>query len=101
MWDSRTDDEHYIRQEWQPRQWLGPGSPHHIQSCPVAESEQDITSTFAYQMGIVKNFVMAMDREGRGFTVNQQKFPRISLEKLKAGIHLFIGALYEKVGSLM
>ena len=27
-----------------------------------------------------------MDREGRGFTFLQKKFPRISVEKVKAGI---------------
>ena len=34
----------------------------------------------------MKNFVKAMDREGRGFTFLQQNFPLIRLEKLKAGI---------------
>ena len=34
----------------------------------------------------MKNFVKAMDRKGKGFTFLQQKFPRVSLEKLKAGI---------------
>ena len=34
----------------------------------------------------MKNFVKAMDREGKGFAFLQQKFPRISKEKLKAGI---------------
>ena len=34
----------------------------------------------------MKNFVKAMDREGRGFTFLQQKFPRITLGKLKSGI---------------
>ena len=34
----------------------------------------------------MKNFVKAMDRKGRGFTFLQQKFPRVSFEKLKAGI---------------
>ena len=34
----------------------------------------------------MKNFVKAMCREGRGFAFLQQKFPRISFEKFKAGI---------------
>ena len=37
----------------------------------------------------MKNFVKAIDREDRRFTFLQQRFPRISLEKLKAGI--FVG----------
>ena len=34
----------------------------------------------------MKNIVKAMDRKGKGFTFLQQKFPRVSFEKLKAGI---------------
>ena len=34
----------------------------------------------------MKNYVKAMDRRGKGFTFLQQKFPRVNLEKLKAGI---------------
>ena len=38
-----------------------------------------------YSLGILKNFVKAMDREASGFAF-LQKFPWISMEKLKAGI---------------
>ena len=34
----------------------------------------------------MKNFVKAMNREDRGFAFLQQKFPRKSMDKLKAGI---------------
>ena len=34
----------------------------------------------------MKNFVKAMDWEGRGFAFLQGKFLRISMEKVKAGI---------------
>ena len=32
------------------------------------------------------NFVKAMDRESSGFAFLQEKFPQISMEKLKAGL---------------
>ena len=34
----------------------------------------------------MKNFVKVMDWEGNGFAFLQELFPRISMEKLKAGI---------------
>ena len=34
----------------------------------------------------MKNFVKAKDREGSGFAFFQEKFPRISIEKLNVGI---------------
>ena len=34
----------------------------------------------------MKKFVKAMNREGSGFTFLQDKFPQLSMEKLKAGI---------------
>ena len=36
LWDSRADDQHYIRQEWPPRQGLEPGL-HNVQSRPLVE----------------------------------------------------------------
>ena len=38
------------------------------------------------KLGIIKNFVKAMDRKGSGFDLLQDKFPCIRLEKLKASI---------------
>ena len=38
------------------------------------------------KLGLTKNFVKALDREGRGFAFFDQKFQQKSLEKIKAGI---------------
>ena len=38
------------------------------------------------KLGLMWNFMKAIDREGSGFAFLQEKFPRISFEKLKAGI---------------
>ena len=34
----------------------------------------------------MKYFVKAMERKSRGYTFRRQKFPQVSVEKLKAGI---------------
>ena len=85
LWDSRADDQHYIRQEWPSRQGLEPGS-HNVQSRRLVEPKKTLLPPLHIKLGLMKNFVKAMDREGRGFTFLQHKFPRISLGKLKAGI---------------
>ena len=85
FWDSRDDDQHYIRQEWPPRQVLEPGS-HNVQSRLLVEPNKILLPPLHIKLGLMKNFVKAMDREGRGFTFLQQKFPRITLGKLKSGI---------------
>jgi hypothetical protein len=41
------------------------------------------------KLGLMKNFVKAMDRDGQVFLYFQRKFPRISNAKMKEGI--FIG----------
>lgn len=43
----------------------------------------------------MKNFVKAMDRNGRGFLYLKQKFPRISEAKIKEGI--FVGPQIRKI----
>jgi hypothetical protein len=41
------------------------------------------------KLGLIKNFVKAMDHDGQGFLYLQRKFARISDAKIKEGI--FIG----------
>ena len=85
MWDIRADDQHYIRQEWPLRQGLEPGL-HNAKSPPLDEPNKILLPPLHIKLGLMKNFVKAMDRKGKGFAFLQQKFPRVSLEKLKAGI---------------
>ena len=84
LWDSWADDQHYVRQEWPLRQGLKP-SLHNIQSHPLIETNKILLPTLHIKLGIMKNFVKAMDKESNWFAF-PQKFPQISTEKLKAGI---------------
>ena len=85
LWDSWADDQHYIRQEWPLRLGLEPGL-HNVKSPPLVEPNKILLPPLHIKLGLMKNFVKAMDRKGKGFTFLQQRFPRVSLEKLKAGI---------------
>ena len=70
LWDSRTDDQHYIRQEWPLRQGLEPGL-HNVKSPPLVEPNKILLPPLHIKLGLMKNFVKAMDRKGKGFTFLQ------------------------------
>ncbi|KAK3880370.1 hypothetical protein Pcinc_015136 [Petrolisthes cinctipes] len=85
LWDSRTDDQHYVQLEWPSRQGLKPGS-YNVLSHPLVEPHKILLPPLHIKLGLMKNFAKALDKEGEGFTFLHQKCPRISREKLKAGI---------------
>ena len=53
---------------------------------PSCWTKQDITSTLAHKTGTYEELCKGNGQKRQGFTFLQQKFPRVSLEKLKAGI---------------
>ena len=66
LWDSWVDDQHFVGQEWPLRQGLKPIS-HNIQSHPLVEPNKILLPPLHNKLGVIKNFVKAMDREGTGF----------------------------------
>ncbi|KAF2345184.1 hypothetical protein FHG87_024061 [Trinorchestia longiramus] len=82
---SRADDQHHVRQEWPSRQGLKPGS-HNVVSHPLVEPSKILLPALHIKLGLMKNFVKTLDREGGGFAFLHQKFQRKSMEKMKAGI---------------
>ena len=57
-----------------------------MQSIPLVEPNKVLLPSLHIKLGVLKNFLKAIDREGGGFTFFQVKFPRISRKKLKDGI---------------
>ena len=80
LWDSRADDQHYVRQEWLLKPAL-----HNAQSHPFIERNRIRLPPLHIKLEVMKNFVKAMDWERSGF-VFLYKFPKISWVKPKAGI---------------
>ena len=85
LWGSRAHDQHYVRYEWSSIQALNSGS-HNILSHPLVESSKILLPPFHIKLGFMKNFLKALDREGRKFTFLHQTFQQKSVEKIKAGI---------------
>lgn len=87
-WDSRARDRHYIQKEWPLRQSLIPGVKN-VTSEPLIDPKNIFLPPLHIKLGLIKNFVKSMDRNGKGFLYLKQKFPRISEAKIKEGI--FVG----------
>lgn len=87
-WDSRARLEHYTRKIWPPRLGFQPGTKN-VSNTPLVDSQKVILPPLHIKLGLMKNFVKAMDKEGRAFSYLKQKFPRISDAKIKEGI--FVG----------
>lgn len=87
-WDSRAKALHYKRQDWPVRQSLEPGQKN-VQHVPLVDSKKILLPPLHIKLGLMKNFVKALNRDGPAFQYLRQKFPRLSESKVKEGI--FVG----------
>ena len=71
--------------KWQQRDALQPGS-YNVKDKPLVDPSKILLPPLHIKLGLMKNFVKALDKNNPGFLYLQEKFPRLSKEKLKAGI---------------
>lgn len=87
-WDSRDRKNHYVKKDWPKRESLTPGQKN-VKNAPLVQSDDVFLPPLHIKLGLMKNFVKAMDRDGAGFLYLKEKFPKISDAKIKEGI--FVG----------
>lgn len=87
-WDSRARDKHYKIKVWPPRDTIQVGVKNLTRE-PLVQKEKIYLPPLHIKLGLIKNFVKALDREGNAFKYLKDKFPRISEAKIKEGI--FVG----------
>lgn len=85
LWDSRDRKNHWIKKEWPKRENLLVGQKNII-SQALVEPEKIILPPLHIKLGLMKQFVKALDANGPCFAYIGRKLPQISTEKLKAGI---------------
>lgn len=86
-WDSRARKEHFVRTVW-PTRKLTVGEKNVTNESLVAPKDV-ILPPLHIKLGLMKQFVKAMDRNGQGFAYLTTKFPRLSDAKIKEGV--FVG----------
>ena len=85
LWVSRQDSSHYAVKAWPPRQSSQIGK-HNVQHQPLVSSTHVLLPPLHIKLGLIKNFVKAMDRYGDGFKFLKDFFGAEKTDaKLKAG----------------
>lgn len=74
--------------DWPPRETYEPGQ-HNVKYVPLVNSNKVLLPPLHIKLGLMKNFVKAMDKDGEGFAYLRGQFPKLSYAKVKEGI--FIG----------
>lgn len=85
LWDSRAKQEHWVRRNWPLRENMEPGKQNIVQNSLVAR-DKIILPPLHIKLGIMKQFVKSLGKEGNCFSYICQKFPQLTMEKIKAGI---------------
>lgn len=83
--DSRAQAAHWDQKDWPLRQSLTPGSKN-IMHDSLLDRSKVLLPPLHIKLGLMKQFVKALDKEGACFRYICQKFPTVTIEKIKAGV---------------
>lgn len=87
-WDSRARSQHFKVRDWPARECFTIGEKN-IARKNLVDPKKIYLPPLHIKLGLMKNFVKAMNKEGSAFQYLKTKFPRLSDAKIKEGI--FIG----------
>jgi len=85
LWDSRADSQHYVKKKWEARKRAVIGK-NNIKYNPIVKKENIILPPLHIKLGLVKNFVKALNKESTAFTYLISLFPALSYAKIKEGV---------------
>ncbi|PZC80047.1 hypothetical protein B5X24_HaOG215516 [Helicoverpa armigera] len=85
LWDSHARNQHWITKIWPLRENMEVGKANVINE-PLISRENILLPPLHIKLGLMKQFIKALDKNGVCFKYVCQKFPALSMEKLKAGI---------------
>ena len=94
LWNSRADEEHCSTLEWPARTNLTPGS-FNVMHVPLVNPKNIFLPPLHIKLGLIKNFVKAMDHLSEGFKHICELFRNKTEAKLKQGV--FIGPEIRKL----
>lgn len=87
-WDSRDRKEHYVRKDWPVRKTLEAGEKN-IERKSLVDPKKVLLPPLNIKLGLIKQFVKALPKEGDCFKYLCEQFPGLSEAKLKEGV--FVG----------
>lgn len=85
LWDSRARAQHYVRRNWPERnEWKV--DEKNIKYPPLAPREKIILPPLHIKLGLLSQFIKALNPQGAAYSRLREVFPEISEAKLSAGI---------------
>lgn len=85
LWDSRARDKHYTRKDWPKRNNDIVGQSN-IKFEPLVEKSKIILPPLHIKLGLFKNFIKALDKEGPAFSYMKDIFKNHSDAKIREGV---------------
>jgi hypothetical protein len=85
LWDSRAKDMHWTKKQWPLRDEFKVGEKN-IVNKPLIDRKRVLLPPLHIKLGLMKQFVKALNKDGTCFNYLCRKFPELSIDKLKAGI---------------
>ncbi|GFV76506.1 uncharacterized protein TNCV_4727261 [Trichonephila clavipes] len=93
-WESCDRKQHYVNQTWPIRKALIPGVKN-VERQSLVDPNKILFPPLHIKLGLMKQFVKALDKEGECFKYFCEQFPGLSNAKLKEGI--FVGSDIRKL----
>jgi hypothetical protein len=85
LWESRAKHEHWARKDWPSRKYMVVGGQNVINK-PLVARDRIILPPLHIKLGLMKQFVKVLNKDGLCIEYIAHKLPRLDMEKLKAGI---------------
>lgn len=85
LWDSRARDLHWTKTDWPLRGALTPGEKNVINTTLVPP-EKVLLPPLHIKLGLMKQFIKSLPKDGDCFRYLCSKFPKLSEAKLKEGV---------------
>lgn len=85
LFDSRDRSNHYKKKIWPERKSLEPGSPNVLKP-PLVDVSKILIPPLHLKLGLMTQFVKALDKSGQCFVYMAKKMHTLSDAKLEAGI---------------
>ena len=85
MWDTRAREKHWDEANWPLRPTLKPEDPNILHE-PLDDRNNIIFLLLHIKLGIMNQFVKALPTDGDSFKYIAVAVPRLSIEKIKAGV---------------
>ncbi|GBM06427.1 hypothetical protein AVEN_266373-1 [Araneus ventricosus] len=92
LWDSRARDFHWTKTDWSLPGALTPDETN-VVNTTLVPPEKVLLPPLPIKLGLMKQFIKSLPKDGECFRYLCSKFPKLSEAKLKEGV--FTGPGYE------